>query len=485
GICQDDYGRLYYTSNSRYLFVDWQTHHDAGRKFSGNPVRTSEVFSVRVNPGINRGYQKGMLLKDGRLARVTAVSGPAIYRGDRYPDLYRSSAFICEPAANAVACFTLEETPDGLKSNHLTFPDDRWGKREFLCSTDERFRPVSVYSGPDGCIYVVDMYRGILQHKAYVTTFLRKQILERGLDKPVGLGRIYRIVPTDPGPAQSPPRLQNADSSELVAALSHDNGWWRDTAQRLLVERRDLAAVAALRRLATRGTNHLGRIHALWTLEGMQALDAATVTEPMVADEHVKVRLAALVVSEQVTGDSSLAAVSTRAAVAAAASDPNPQVSSLALHMLKRYAGEIKPTAPAAFAPPAGEHGKRFAAGRDHFMTTCFACHQPNGQGLPGVAPTLVQSQWVTGSTRRLIRIALDGMSGPLQVKGRRLENLPVMPGHRALANDSQLADVLTYVRWEWGNRAGPISAREVREIRAATAKRQLPWTAEELQQLD
>ena len=101
-------------------------------------------------------------------------------------------------------------------------------------------------------IYVVDMYRGILQHKVYVTSFyLKPYILERKLEVPLGMGRIYRIVNKAKGRNKTQPKLQNASVGELVKTLSHPNGWWRDTAQRLLVERREKKSIPALRKVRT------------------------------------------------------------------------------------------------------------------------------------------------------------------------------------------------------------------------------------------
>src|SRR5262249_12504695 len=142
--------------------------------------------------------------------------------------------------------------------------------KEFLTSTDERFRPVNAYTGPDGALYIVDLYRGILEHKAFLTHYLIKNIKERKLEKPVGLGRIYRIVPE--GRRVGPWKLPTPNA-QLVECLAHPNGWWQDTAQRLLVERNDASTVPAVERLALKGRTALARLHALWTLEGMGRLE--------------------------------------------------------------------------------------------------------------------------------------------------------------------------------------------------------------------
>ncbi len=306
GLSMDNYGRLYHNSNSSYLSADRMvTQYTAGNKNydgkvggGGSIASDQNVFSIRVNPGINRGYQPQMLDDKGRLRRTTATCGPGIYRGDQFPEGFVGDAFVPEPSGNVVSYFDMESRDDGsLRAHHKSFDDAKWGKREFLACTDERFRPINVETGPDGCLYIVDMYRGILQHKVYVTTFLRKQILERKLDKPIGLGRIYRVVSTAKPVNHTRPQMSKQKSVELVKFLAHPNGWWRDTAQRVLVDRGDLSIVGDLEEMATSHESHLARLHAMWTLHGLESLDYFAMAEA-VQDAHVKVRVNAMRISE-------------------------------------------------------------------------------------------------------------------------------------------------------------------------------------------
>src|SRR5690606_23582522 len=125
------------------------------------------------------------------------------------------------------------QAPDGtVTARHASEPSSS------LTSPDERWTPVNRYSAPDGTLYIVDMYRGIIQHRAYVTGYLEDQIRNRGMEQPVGLGRIYRIV-HESTKRDERPQLSEKSPAELVEYLSHPNGWWRITAQRLLVERGD------------------------------------------------------------------------------------------------------------------------------------------------------------------------------------------------------------------------------------------------------
>ena len=271
GITQDNYGRLFTNTNSNLISAesiapgirDRNPNHSFKAKTSFG--MSADVWPIRITCGINRGYQQGMLTDKGFLTRVTATCGPAIYRGDAYPEEYYGNLFIPEPSGLLVKRAIINEQNGAFKITAA------YQGREFLASTDERSRIVNAYTAPDGTMYFVDFYRGILQHKAYVTSYLRDQIVERGLDKHLGLGRIYRAVhqKQKPGPK---PEMLGKKASELIPYLSHPNGWWRDNAQRLIVQSGDNSVADKLRKINATSDDPLARIHALWTLEGLNAL---------------------------------------------------------------------------------------------------------------------------------------------------------------------------------------------------------------------
>ena len=144
--------------------------------------------------------------------------------------------------------------------------------REFLASTDSWFRPVFLYIGPDGALYVVDYYRARIEHPEWTSSDLQKNPapLYEGQNR----GRIYRISRDGMKPG-APPALGRADTATLVSALEKDSLWWRRTAQRLLLDRHPQDAVPLLTKLATSSSSPFGRLHALWTLDGLGALDDA------------------------------------------------------------------------------------------------------------------------------------------------------------------------------------------------------------------
>ncbi|ODS54877.1 MAG: hypothetical protein ABS36_10495 [Acidobacteria bacterium SCN 69-37] len=323
GNSQDDAGRLYRNSNSAVLYVDtvptpyYARHSNLVRtrgsyeSLLGPNGEVNAVWPVRPTPGVNRGYQTGVLRDDKTLASYTAVHSPTVYRGDRLPEDLRGNVFVAEPSANVLGRIRVTDTGRGLAAARV------YETAEFLASTDERFRPVHLASAPDGTLYVVDMYRGIIQHRGYITEYLYEQIKQRQLEPPTRLGRIFRIV-HETTSRDTRTTLAGATSEQLVAALAHPNGWWRDTAQRLLVERRDAAATPRLVALAGAAPDPRTRLHALWTLDGMDTVSPDVVLARL-ADEDRDVRAGALRVAERFLATNA----DVRAAVIARVTDPD------------------------------------------------------------------------------------------------------------------------------------------------------------------
>jgi len=303
GASQDDGGRIYRNSNESVLHVDLVPTPYFARNTNllrtrgsyeslrGEKNEVNVVWPARPTPGVNRGYQAGVLRPDGRLASYTAVSAPTVYRGDRLPAEIRGNVFVVDPAANVVSRIIVRD--DGTKLAARKAYD----QAEFLSSTDERFRPVYLTNAPDGGLYLVDMYHGIIQHRDYITEYLRDQILSRQLQGPLGHGRIYRIVHDAMRPAAPSPDGP-LTSAQLISRLSDANGWWRDTAQRILVERADVRAAPALIKLATSSQDERVRLHALWTLDGLDRLDIGLVKKAL-TDPARDVRIAGLRLSER------------------------------------------------------------------------------------------------------------------------------------------------------------------------------------------
>jgi putative membrane-bound dehydrogenase-like protein len=207
------------------------------------------------------------------VAFFNASCGPMIERGGLLPAAYRGNAFVCEPLANLVHRRVLE--PAGV-----TFVARRAEQgREFLASSDPAFRPVNLANGPDGALYVVDMYRELVEHPQFVPESARGSVdFRRWHDR----GRIWRIRPkSESSNTARRAHLRGADTRTLVALLGNRNAWWRTTAQRLLVERfpRETQGATASQLLAVArdSPNTMARLHALWTLTGIGAVDSTVV----------------------------------------------------------------------------------------------------------------------------------------------------------------------------------------------------------------
>jgi mono/diheme cytochrome c family protein/glucose/arabinose dehydrogenase len=304
GVTHDDAGRIYRNTNESVLHADlvptqYYMRNPNLLRTRGSYERLADdanlanvVWPVRRNPGTNRAYQLGIDREDGTLARFTAVCAPIIYRGDRLPADTYGNAFAAEPAANLVSRVMIDDTGSGLRVRKA------YERGEFLASTDERFRPVWVSNAPDGTLYIVDMYRGVIQQRADITEYLRNHIITHKLEKPTGLGRIYRVVHETTRRDTTTGAGGRQTTAQLVEMLSHPNGWWRDTAQRLLVERGDRSAVAALAQLAGSAKEPRTRLHALWTLDGLDGLQPAVVAKAL-DDASRDVRMSAIRLSER------------------------------------------------------------------------------------------------------------------------------------------------------------------------------------------
>ncbi len=216
------------------------------------------------------------------VAFFNATCGPTIYRGDAIKDSYQGHAFICEPLTGVVHHRRLDA--DGP-----TFVGRRVESgREFLASTHSWFRPVNLATGPDGALYLADFCRAWVEHPAFVPEKLRNSVDFREGHE---YGRLWRIA-SQGKPVHAPTcRPGEDDLAGLLAHFVHPNGWCRDTSQRLLVERKAAAAIVPLRRLARSSPVALARVHALWTLEGLDALDTDTLRaglsdrDPMVREQ--------------------------------------------------------------------------------------------------------------------------------------------------------------------------------------------------------
>jgi putative membrane-bound dehydrogenase-like protein len=241
----------------------------------------------------------------------TSATGVTIYRGSAYPEQYRGNVFVGDAGGNLVHRKFLSVRG----STYLATRADR--DVEFLASTDNWFRPVNFANTPDGTLLIVDMYRETIEHPWSIPEPIQKHLdLTSGRDR----GRLYNLV-ADGASRHRSPRLGRALTAELVAPLADSDAWWRETAQRLLIERRDASAVPLLKEMASRRPTALGRMHALWTLDTLDSLDSKALI-PGLEDPEPRVReQSAKLAERRIARDADLLAK-----LLTLADDPDPMV---------------------------------------------------------------------------------------------------------------------------------------------------------------
>jgi mono/diheme cytochrome c family protein len=511
GLALDDIGRTYFNTAGG---------ENPGFGFQVNPMygdlrlrgELADHF-VEVYPELKLTDVQGgtgRLWPGGGVNHFTGCAGGSIYRGDALPaDLY-GDYILPEPVGRLIRRAKISNVEGKIVLTNAYDHD------EFIKSADPNFRPIWTATGPDGFLYIVDMYRGIIQEGNWTKkgSYLRPEIEKYGLDKNINGGRIYRLV-RDGAKRREMPHMLDEKPIDLVKHLADPNGWWRDTAQKLILLRNDKSVVPALSEMARSSNNPIARLHALWTLDGLEAVDAAMLAEKF-KDSDARVRAAAVRIAEPLLkkGDAK-----TVAALQALAADADPNVviqycmslfytapfgynaqvnAAVALNpknpviaeVVKTYTDAVnKAQLEASLGRSLMQKDPRLAAtwlkGRELYLQTCFTCHGPDGKGMqvPGaaegvtLAPSLRGSKKLLGDKELTCRIVLHGLVGPN-------DGGKVYPGEMAgfkWAEDAWLAPILTYARNSFGNHAAAVTEVDLKHVRGETVGRDRPYTLEEL----
>ena len=287
----DEWGHLFECDNSNHGYHEVV----ANRYFERNPNlfiseatndmsdhrNAAEVFPTTTNPD-------RQLLTD--VGVITSACGLTNYLGNAFPESYNKNlTFVAEPVSNLVHVDVLRDSGASFIASRVL------DHKEFLSSTDAWSRPVNMYIGPDGALYVLDYYRRVIESPEWMSD---EAIKAGGLYDGVDMGRIYRITPKDAKPAEWTKGLKLGDASdeELIKMLAHPNAWWRMNAQRLLIDRSHKEDIPALIEM-TKNASYLGRLHALWTLEGIGQLQSAQI-EQALKDSVAGIRLNGIELAE-------------------------------------------------------------------------------------------------------------------------------------------------------------------------------------------
>ncbi|MGB5553673.1 MAG: c-type cytochrome [Flavobacteriaceae bacterium] len=508
GVTHDDDGKLWFLGGASGLPSQFQFPVHYGNFVYENDY--AEGFEEPWGEPIKIGdLQEGMdrVREDhGGPKRVTGAAGNDIYRGDRLPKELYGQLFYGEPVARIVRQVNPVVT-EGLTTLHNAFQDQ---KSEFLKSTDPLFRPVDMTTAPDGTLYITDMYHGIIQEGNWAQkgTYLRAKIEQYQLDKVIQLGRIWRITHESKERDKTRPRMFEETPAELVKHLLHPNGWWRDTAQKLIVLSQDRSIAPQLEALVKQRKNLLARFHALWSLEGLGMLKPAMVDD-LFKDPEPRMRIQAIRASESLykSGKKSLGN-----AYLSLVGDPNVDVAIQAMltaNILKvlsldtkieavlktNKAKGIQTIGAQIVNPPEtrkwweipgsdiSESQKQLLQqGQIIFNELCVQCHGNDGMGTPVgdglvMAPPLAGSVRVSAHPEYSIKTIMYGLEGPIEGKSY---TAGIMVGNKE-QSDEWIASIASYIRTNLSNEATLVSAQDVAKVRSETNQRRTAYRFDEL----
>ena len=409
------------------------------------------------------------------------------------PPELQGAGFIGGYYGNTLDLHRFVDDGSGFKTERIVSP---------IISSSKAFRPVDVSVGPDGALYACDWFNAVIGH--YQASYADPR-------RDRSHGRIWRI--TAKGlPTVKQPDLVAMSEAELLAQLGSPERWTRYHARRLLFYRPTEKVAAAADAFIANGRADAQVLEALGVLQshGMvrpalldrlqtsadfkirayaarvagewaaQLPDAQARLAKAVADSHPRVRLEAVVALSHVGGQASL-----RTALGAV-DHPSDKFLDYALRQTVRHLLPTSGQIAKELSAPQAAYLKKLASsgpaiispGQAIYEALCLNCHQASGQGLTGVYPPLAKSEWVSGDPQVLIKLTIQGLAGPTKVLGKDYGLVPMPPMG---LDDQQLADVLTYVRSAFGNKAPAVTPAQVRAVREATKGRTAPWTAAEL----
>jgi len=542
GISHDNFGRLYYNNNSTQLLGDHILPNRLVRNKYFIPrkgVDETLTKDNRVYPlhaaSVNRGYEEGVLNQDSLLVNVTAACGPLVYRGGMFPADYDQNVFVCVPEANLI------------KRNILSFYGDRveakqaWQGKEFLASTDEGFRPVNLSNGPDGNMYVVDMHRGVIQHYAFLSPYLKKISAEKKLDTILDYGRILRVRSKDKL-AREIPDLETLPAPRLLDFLKDSNGWIRDRAQQYLIHKNDKGVLPGLKEMALDNKSPLAQLHALYVLKGLNVL-SFDFLQQLAISGGPEATAHALVLMEDYASEKNVPKAKDLFAELLNRNEPMLDLYlSTTLGIWAKYDQEVffsfiydlsskyKDNVIVQEAILSGSEGVMSALklkleekdnlkntdldvlaaaslerqennrpnyiystqiaradsrtnGAILFRQICASCHSSSGEGIRGLAPPLVGSEYISNHLEQLGLIILHGLKGPLLINGEVYDNNHQMPGlkYNKSLSDKDVSDIISYVTNAFSVNPKGLKPEKIKELRGVSSKDGMEYTEKEL----
>ncbi|NBV52001.1 MAG: hypothetical protein EBR83_00460, partial [Verrucomicrobia bacterium] len=410
------------------------------------------------------------------------------------PASLQGAALIGGYYGNTLDLHRFVDDGSGFKTERIVSP---------IVSSSKAFRPVDVSVGPDGALYACDWFNAVIGH--YQASYADPR-------RDRSHGRIWRITAKGlPSVKQS--GLHYLMEIDLFSHLSSPERWTRYHARRMLfysptdrvaavadklisgsqdermlmevagvLQAHGLVRPALIDRLQGaadfRIRAYAARVAGDWAARFADGWQARL--ERAVNDDHLRVRLEAVVALSHVGGPDALR-------IALKSLDrPSDKFLDYALKQTVRHLAPTAGNLATELPPPQAAYLKKVVSsgpaivspGQAIYEALCLNCHQAAGQGLTGVYPPLAQSEWVAGDPQALIKLTIHGLAGPTKVQGKDYGLVPMPPMG---LDDQQLADVLTYVRGAFGNKAAPVKVEDVKAVRESTQGRTAPWTAAEL----
>jgi len=505
GVTQDNYGQVWFQDGAGGVPQNFQfplsygNFQVKGQFQEGFRVPYSLVKLADFEPGMRE------TKPDGSLNNVTGAAGNDVFRGDRLPKELINQYFYGEPVGRIVRQVRSD------KKDGLTYVQNQYidSESEFIQSTDPLFRPVDIATAPDGTMYIVDMYRGIIQEGNWTQegSYLRTKLLQYQMDDIIENGRIWRVTYEGMERSKEKPHMYEETSAQLVRHLSHPNGWWRDMAQQTIILNQDKSVAKELEKLVLESDNELARIHALWTMEGLGVLENGIVRK-LLKDSNPQIRIQALRAAETLYkyGQKGL-----EADFIGLTKDSDPSVAIQALqsafilkidgleNLLKTTLAQNKSNgvqvvgtqlvekmeaskllAATQYSPMERE---LFDKGKTIFDGYCAACHGVKGLGTPTgpaagelLAPGFSGSPRIQGHPEYAVKTLLHGLTGAIE--GKEYEGIMIAMDTN---DDTWIAAVVSYIRNDFGNKGSFISPDYVAQVRKETENRTSTYSYDEL----
>ena len=536
GLSADEEGKLFYNNNSLPLatddFMPNQVIQNEYQKINYsvyNAIATDARLHLYQATAVNRGYIDGVLDEEGKVQEFTSACSPLVVTGPLFSEKENQSVLVCAPEGNLIKRYTLSEE----KGSKIAKPT--YENTEFLISKDETFRPVNLYNAPDGSVYILDLRKGVIQHRAYMTSYLREKILDRGLDSIVGKGRIYRIASKD-NSEFTPKDFSNLKEEELAGMLSSSLAYERNFAQQQLVFRQSKSSISELEKIALNPSNPYAQLHAIWTLEGLNALNENMILQlidlenkPLVQEQiirfsantlkdeekilefyakvlaqndiklnrQVALQLGSLKSSraeemlldlaeksrnESVLSEAIISGLAGKEVKFLKQLKTLKEPDSLSNFLTKVIANKAAKEIQSPQLPKKTNKDER-TAGFELYSTYCAACHGMDGHGKDKLAPPLLNSEYIDGSKERLGMLLLNGLQGPITVNGKRYDLGLAMPGLKdnSALTDNDIFSLMVFVRNSFSTTNERIKKEDVAVWREQSKDKKELFTEEEL----